>query len=381
LEKSNVVLFTWVIPPGLGDLQAQLNAAEILRKAHPDLEIKLVTLIHKEASLPHHPCHFVRFTGLKNEEIEAENMPLALLREADLILQIPTYYPRTQELLDLLQEVPSHKPVPKYEFLGEYGWTGQPNFPRCMGLNPCESGIFIKQVPKCKPASKNRFNLAYTRTQQGGYLYLYSLLKALEFDQRDIDVAFFDMKHMLENVPVLFSSPRWGLKAVHLFFKDYFTEIPLASEGKILRLYHKEKLSHEEFLKYLSQTEDLFGCTGDGSISEAISAGCMYFIDPLHHKIAFVKDLLAIAKTRTPEAAEWIELMIPSDLPIDERGERMGELLADSKTKEAMQRLSQIICQEYSVNDFLCDLVTRTLRYAKHPELEFLDARSLINKG
>jgi hypothetical protein len=363
LEKSRIVLFTWVIPPGLGDLRAQLNAEEILRKSYPELDIQLVTLIHKEAPLPSHSCHFVRFTGLKNEEIEAEEMPLTLLREADLILQIPTYYPRTQELLDLLREMPSSKPMPKYEFLGEYGWTGQPNFSRCMGLNPLEFGIFIKQIPKSEPTSKNRFNLAYTRTQEGLYLYLYSLLKALEVDTRDIDLAFFDMKHMIENVPLLFSAPCWGLKAVHLFYKSFFTEIPLAPEGKILRLYHKELLAHTDFLKLVSQTEDLFGCTGDGSISEAISAGCMYLIDPLHHQVPFVKDLLTLAILRSPSAAEWIELMIPNagDLSLEERGERMGELLANPETKEGMLYLSSIIREEHSVNKFLCNLVAQSL--------------------
>lgn len=386
-KGAKVVLFTWVIPRGLGDYYAQLEAASILKKNHPDLDILLVTLIHAEvaipASLPPHPHHFVRFTGSVPEEIQTDPLPLARLRDADLILQMPTYYPKTEELVASLQELPSAKPMPKYELLGEYGWCRHPHFhfttqARSMGLNPLEKGIFIKQIPE-KEKAKNRFNLAYTRTKEGLYLYLYSLLKSLSFDTQDIDIACFDMKHLLEIVPELFGTPKWGLKTVHLFYKDYFTEIPLANEGKVLRLLHQEQLPHAEFLKLLAQTEDLFGCTGDGSISEAISSHSMYFIDPLPHQIAFVKDLHALAKARVPESAEWIELMIPDARPLAEKGERMGTLLSDPQTKQAITRLSGLICKEYAVNDFLCHLVNRSLLHKKRPELEIFEAIALDN--
>ena len=408
VESGEVVLFTWVIPDGFGDYYAQLEAADILTQAYPSLRIKLVTLIHKDtplpATLPLHSCCFLRFKGIVQEVIEPDPFSqetLEILRNADLILQLPTYYPYTQDLLEQIRKVPSQKSMPKYELLGEFGWIDRPYFnpktaARCMGLHPLEKGIFLKKIPVATKKCKNRFNLAYTKTQQGGYLYLYALLKATEHDSRDLDIAFFDMSHMLENVPSLFSGSRWGLKTVHLFYKNHFTQIPLAQEGKILRLYHKEQLPHSEFLTLLSQSEDLIGCTGDGSISEAISSGSMYFIDPLLHQRAFVKDLLLLAKTRIPEyreAIEWIRLMIPSSeekkewleeqdvqalsLSLQDRGEKMGVLLQNPRTKKGIQKLSKIICKEHSVNDFLCHLVNRTLVHAKRPELEIFEAVAL----
>jgi hypothetical protein len=372
LEKSRIVLLTWVIPPGLGDFHAQVQAASILRQSFPSVQIDLATLIHEEAKIPFYPCHVVRFKGLKNEEIEPICFPLSFLREADLILQLPTFYPKTEKMLEELRAMPSEKPMPRYEFLGEYGWSGQPNFSQCMGLKSTEKGIFIKEVKQRK--KRPNFNLAYTRTYQGIYLYLHALLQALESNSQDLEVAFFDMKHLLECLPKLLPHSRWGIKAVHIHFKQYFTEIPLAEEGKTLKLYHKENLSHEEFLKLLSETDALFGCTGDGSISEAISSHSMYFIDPLEHKIAFVQDLLALAQKEEPDVAEWISLMIPNHFPLETRGNRLGELLLDQKTISAITRLSRHIRNHHSVEKPLCDLVMRALTYAAHPEREFFDS-------
>jgi hypothetical protein len=361
--KKRVILFTWVIPPGLGDLRTQLHAAEILREAFPQIDLQLVTLLHKEVNYSLNiGSHCVTFSGSTPEDIDSEPLPFSLLREADLIIQLPTYYPKTEQFLSMLHSWPSKRPIPKYVFLGEYGWTGQPNFANCMGLHPQEKGILIDTslcFKRTLPRDGPRFNLAYTRTETGGYLYLYGLLRSLASDSRDIEIAFFDMKNMLENVPKLFSTPKWGIKEVHILYRNCFTKIPLAPEGKTVTLQHHDPLSHSQFLHFLSQTEDLFGCTGDCSISEAISSDCMYWIDPLPHKTAFVKHLLALAILRAPDAAEWIELMLPTPhLPsLEARGERIAILLADPHTREAVQRLSQLIRSEYCANRFLCSLV------------------------
>jgi hypothetical protein len=299
-----------------------------------------------------------------------------------------------------------------------------------MGLHFLEKGIFVKKIPQRalldwqsfktgsliekligqkEPTQEeiatyrktHRLNIAYTRTERGAYLYLHALLKALEEDCKTIDLCFFNKGHLLHHLTQRNEQllGKLGLAKIQIHYKDFLSEIVLKQEGKTLRLFHVEHLPHEDFLSLIAWTEDLIGCTGDGSISEAISAKKPFFIDPLDHQIPFVKDLIFIAEKRlenyhstieflklclpanplptNTQESEWI-LEHPTPEPLTKSDEEialhMGELMQNPLFKEGMYTLCTLLCQEYSVNETLCHMVKRALVHYHNPCIQHLEA-------
>ncbi len=415
-QGAHVVILSWVIGDGLGDYAAQRETARILTEVLPEEAISLVTFLYKEAifqkeTLPF-PQHVVRYTDLSTnwKRIVSESINPTidtLLKSADFILQIPTYYPNTHEIMPK---------GPKYELVGEGGWLDTPHFhplsdARCMGLHYLEKGIFIKKMPSLNEAphllnkrlskilfrrelpsketinsysQRARFNSAYTYTDRGLYLYLHMLLKWLENDKKNCDIAIFDLNHLLQNMETLYLPlfKKTGIREVAIFFEESVTTVPVSSKGKTLRLIHLNTLSHAECLPMTSFTQDLVGCRGDGSLSEAVSANKPFFLDPPSHKRELIKDLIALATTHLParpNLAEYLNLHLNTSFSLQHLGDTMGSLLQNPEVTEGMVRLNQILQENYAVNPNLQNLTLRALFHHKHPNMEILE-KSILDE-
>lgn len=403
-----VVLFTWVIGDGWGDYFAQVEAAKILRRHFPSLSLHLVTLVHEGARLPFTESSFsqtcVPYRTIARgawENVVEEKFPpdvLALLQGAALVLQLPTHYPHTPQLLPFLKG--------KYELIGEGGWIDTPHFhphtgARCLGLHFLEKGIFIKEVvPRARVAFAHRFNLAYTLYPSGLYLYMHTLLKSLERDTQGIDLYFFHLAHVLqdfERYRALFR--KYGIAEVVLFHSLGRTKISISASGKELHLYEINRLPHEDYLSLVAQTQDLVGCRGDGSIFEAISAKKVFFMDIPPHQKKFLKSLIVLAEEALPshpetvrylklflslpqlqkkEEGEWVEEQEPVPLlSLEELGEALGELLQSPRLIEGFEILNREIRENHAFNPFLCHIVQRALCHHAHPQLEILESHAL----
>ncbi len=367
-KGTKVVLLTWVIGDGLGDYSAQLETAKILSEAIAEIDITLITFCYEKAKL--HPSSFsqvfVPYTSdLKWEKIECtfSDELLEILRSAALILQIPTYFPKTKELLELCPGV-------KHELVGEGGWINTPHFhpstgARCMGLHPMEKGIFIKKIPKTELCTDKRSHLVYTLYSEGFCKYMRVLLKYLEKDNQNIDIYFFKLGHLLENIEKI-PFKKYGIKNALIYYKKNVCELAFASVGKTIHFFHKENIPQEEFLTLLAQTTDLVGCRGDGSIFETISANKIPFFDVPEHQKKFLKNVIHLAEeNKLRRAVKYLK----SDHP-----EKMGKMLQSAKLTEEIKTLNQIIREKHSVNPILINLTLRALYHYKHPNLALLES-------
>lgn len=439
-ETASVVIFTWVIGDGWGDYFAQIETAKVLRKQFPNLTIQLLTLVHDKQTLPKTECSFPHIllpyhadpkVGWEKASCKTFSpQVIAVLQRASLILQIPTCFPHAKQLL-------ADVTGPKHELVGEGGWIDTPHFhpntgARCMGLHFLEKGIFIKEMPKTdffaaskqlderlisalfgkrQPTKKqisayiasHRFNLAYIRYDSGLYLYIHALLKSLEKDQKDIDICFFNLKHLLNNFESQYRGifEKYGIGNATLFYQGNTTNIPISSKGKALKLIHLEKVNHEHYLTLVSLAQDLVGCRGDGSIFEAISASKIFFLDIPYHERTFLKDLIALATYLLPNHpqaiaylklflslpqmlsspsnnAEWVEDLEPPPIfTLQELGEAMGELLQSPQIAEGFTILNTTIQQNYAFNPVLCNLTQRALCHYDNPHLAILESVAL----
>jgi hypothetical protein len=392
VRGGRVVLFTWVMEDGWGDYYTQLDVANILQGAFPEIELTLISLIHKNRSLPKEEhslkSYIFRYTGSTRHEIIYEEFPeevYALIKSASLFLQLPTFFPHTRALLEKIN-------ILRHELIGEYGfidssWFHPKTSAHCMGLHFLEKGILMRTIPK--RAAIPRFNLDYTKTRRGNYVFLHILLKALENDPGDVTIATPSLLLYIENLENGLRDilKKFNIKELILHFEEFICPIEIGSSGKKLVVQHMKHLPHREFLEKLAATDQLIGCTGDGSISEAISAGIPFFYDPPPHKRNFLKDLIALAEDHLkeyPETVAFLKLSLKNehliledvidgwvseefllieqektsseDLRDEVLAEKMGELLQSPKTQKGFQQLSAIIRKEYAINETLCEI-------------------------
>lgn len=395
-DNASIVLFTWIMEDGWGDFYTQLEVSKILKNAFPLLPIILISLIHKDKSVPLIPQknHFIfKYKGNERKNIiyeEFSNEASNAIKQASVILQIPTFFPHTEKILQKMEKI-------NHELIGECGfidsaWFHPKTTAHCMGLHFLEKGILIKKIEKRSVIPC--FNLDYTKTKRGHYMFLHIILKALEKDNRDITIASFCLNlyidYLERGLKVLLK--KFGIRELVFYFNDSICPVFINSEGKRLIVKLLNHQSQETFLKLFAETDQLVGCTGDGSISEALSLGKTFFYDPPLHKRNFLKDLIALAEERLqnyPETILFLKLTLKNPHLIledvidgwvteeflliesektsaeDNRDEtiadKMGELLQYSRTKKGFERLGEIVRKEYSINETLCHITAKAI--------------------
>lgn len=353
LIPGSIILFTWVVADGWGDYFAQLQTAEHLRKTFPTCLLNLITLIHKDKSLPYpqKTDHLLRYTGQLNQSIiyEAFSSELhTLVHTADLLIEIPTACD-SHEIF--------HSPSSFFHLrIGEHSLMESLPFnpttkAYCMGLHGLEMGIFTPAVPvdliqKIRqfqylpllyllfqtdtPQEKeildylkvHTFNAAYTKTFRGTYLYLHTLLLSQKEHSKRIDICFFHLELFLNVIKNRFETQEglallreWGIEKIEIYIGKEMTSIVTEGGSKVVRLIHCPSLIHEDFLTLLCFTQHLIGCTGDQSLCEAIGTKTPFFYDPPLFKRAMLKDLFAISATRLfsyPSLSRFFQLLLKS---------------------------------------------------------------------
>ena len=348
---------------------------------------------------------------------------LALLRSSDLIVQMPTYYPHTEELLAVLEKMEAASPMPKIESIGEYGflessWFHPKSGRYSMGLHFLEKGILIRKLKQASWSdvkngqlqqwrnSDNHFYLAYLTTPIGGAIYLHALLKSMENDPKGIDICTPDLSWFIQFAEKQNKSGRsifeWGMGigSIEVNFQEQVHTILIAPQGKRVRLLCPGPIEQADFQALLTLSGDFVAVRGDQSLTEAISIGKPFFYDGRDHARYFIKDLVALAENRVgshPATLTCIRGMGQAflyNLPLQE-GEwvdetffqekddwasialSIGFALQDPDVVSGFQKLGQIASAEYSANSFLCHLVQRALCHRKNGEIEKKEAEEL----
>ncbi len=153
-EKEKVVLLTWVMNDGWGDLITQLEISEILQENIKNIDLHLVTLLFKDVEIDPKNATLHKVFYKNEKDLKANFFKDDLIEHmstASLILQSPTCFPDTEELLKRIHA--KGNLFPKHEVIGQYGFSDSKTFhplsdARCMGLNFLEKGILLKKYPK-----------------------------------------------------------------------------------------------------------------------------------------------------------------------------------------------------------------------------------------
>ncbi|MES2273333.1 MAG: hypothetical protein V4487_04000 [Chlamydiota bacterium] len=439
-RECKISLFTWVIPDGLGDYIASLETAALLKERFPHLNIQLIALVSsRAASLPSSdpfPIHSIRY----EEEPLLSLIPTSILEElrsSDLILQIPTFYPFTEELVLHLNQMETPHPMPKMESLGEYGflesnWFHPKSGNRSMGLHFLEKGIFTRKavstsfadvenerllnwIFKTKSPEKeeidrylktHRFYLAYLSTPIGGATYLHALLKSLEMDERPVDLCVPDMGWFVQYLEIQNREMRpvlegnFSIQTIEVYFQELSYSISIGPIGKTLRILCPGSISNADFRRLISLSGDFVGVRGNQSFSEAISAGKAFFYDGREHARYLIKDLLALAENRIAshpgtlacfrsigkvflhnlpsQGEDWVdETFFQEKEPWPELAIQIGSSLQNTDTLAGYKKLNRIIALEYSCSSFLTSFIQRALCHRMHPELERIEAAQM----
>lgn len=459
-SKGKIVLLTWIISDGWGDLFAQLEAAKVLSAYFPHLDLTLLTLVHKDRTPPacEHPFeqHWIPYSGKLNGPIVHEafsSIQLKKISESDLIIELPTPFPHVRELLGQLKKIPDYVRIGEHSMIDTVHYHPETSA-RSMGLHFLEKGIFIKKISKAPSKNglhlkdqnlqkllfgsfkdlenyqtKNRFQIAYTKSFRGLYLYLTALLSSLDEDEKDIDICFFQMDLLAQVLEKKFKEPfsqdypllkAWNIGELHIYYQQFHSIVPISGRGKRLRLIHCSSLCHDDHLFLTSLTDRLIGATGDQSILEAISTGKPFFYDPPHFKRPFLRDLFLIAEKKLgtfPCLAKFFKLCLKNpSLPLEENhqgwvseeyvdtsearvsleensdvgiGKALGRLLKDPALPHAFEALRYYLAEAYSIDPILTGLVCRTLLIKQNPSLvgqeeaeiqRFLDGKQTLDE-
>jgi len=434
-SHSRVVLFTWVISDGLGDYQAAIEAAKIIKERFPHLDLRMIALVpkkHSSLSLPDLcPAHLIPYEEDFSLSLITPDV-LAILRSSDLILQMPTFYPFTTDLSKLLGIAAA-----KWISLGEYGflessWFHPKTGNRSMGLHFLEAGVLLRKphpasfaevenellsqwlfgIVKPGPVeidqylAQKRFYLAYLTTRLGGAVYLHALLQSLVHDEKDIDICTPDLGWFVEHAskqnemkrPILEGDLAVGSLQVH--FGNEVHSISVGAKGKRVRLLCPGTISASDFRSLVSLSGEFVGVRGDQSFSEAVSANKVFFYDGREHARYFMKDLGALAENRiaphrgTLSCFRGMNKAFLHNLPVQEEdwvdetffqeledwkqiAQEIGLALQDPDTIAGAKKLNRIIAEELSCNEYLCHLVQRGLCHQKHPEMERLESQQM----
>ena len=420
LSGAKLCLFTWVIADGLGDYMAAMEALKILKERFPTLSISFVALVPKRAgTLPLPDCSDVHLIPYDQEYPVSmiSETALCLLRAADLIVQMPTFYPHTVALMQRLEG------GPKMELLGEYGFLESSWFhPRSggysMGLHGLEMGILTRRSELARFEDvenshlrrlhnvDHRFYLAYLTTPIGGAVYLHALLKYLENDLKNIDLCVPSLGWFIQFVqqqrqadrPIL--EGNFGVQSLEVHYEAEVHRVSVGKSGKTVRILCPGRIAQRDFRTLLVCSEPFTAVRGDQSFSEAVCAEKLFFYDGRDHARYFLKDLAALAEHRLSDNLSSIEVIrgmrktLLHQLPVPEGdwveetffehkeawtaiADQMGKALQDPAALKGFQKLSRIIQEEHSCNDFLCHLVQRGICHRQRPEIERVEQEEL----
>ncbi|HSX26175.1 MAG TPA: hypothetical protein VLE89_04120 [Chlamydiales bacterium] len=409
VEGCRVCLFTWVMQDGLGDFMAGLEVKRILEERLGGLEVDWVVV---GKGLP------------KVEGCIVVEDPLEVLermRECDLILQMPTLYPKTGELMEAMGKIESRRAMPRMEILGEYGflessWFHPKSGNRSLGLHFLEKGILVRggkrggelknELLKEWLIEERRFYLAYLTTRVGGAVYLHALLKSLEGDEKGIDICVPDLGWFIDHVEKQNALGEaviegdFGVQSIEVYFEGQIHSIGCAPRGKVVRLLCPGRISNEDFQVLVGMSGDFIAVRGDQSFSEVVSANRGFFYDGREHARYFMKDLLALAENRIwpykktltcfrgmnkaflhnlpADEGEWVdETFFQEKEPWLQVALEMGESLKDPETIAGYKMLNRVMAEELSANDFICHLVQRGLCHQKRPEIAQLEMEQI----
>lgn len=405
-QNSKIVIFTYVMSDGLGDLKAsEVAAGHLENEFFSVYRISLVPATWEKnirSTSKNHLIHY--YEDISDLNSSRFSDPIHdCLQNASLLLQIPTFYPHWQELLI------KYRPQKHYT-IGEYGFIdstwAHPMIDNtvCMGLHYLEKGIWIQEQTDWyfSKATKDRvfenqsiesyqskkdFVFAYLKTPEGVCSFFHTALSYYNHSVKDLDIVVTEVSSFLfliKEERLLLAD--YGIRELHFSLENCNYVVPLGGKGKILRLIEIKYLDPYEALSYVRLSKALFACRGNQSFSEAVSFDTMFFYDAAPHAGPFLADLQGIIEHRLkeyPKAQEYLQgfqkvfSLKGNWAALAELGKGMGLVLQDESTRKGMRYLNSILKEEYSFNLSFLHLVRSLILHIQFPNLQRLHEMTL----
>ncbi|MBS0585274.1 MAG: hypothetical protein JSR76_03095 [Verrucomicrobia bacterium] len=375
--KGTILLFTWVIPGGFGDLVTQEEVRRVLEEAFPEVKIHLITLL--EESVQNYPSFgyphqsIVRFK--KEERAPIPKSLLPLLQEASLVLQIPTYYPFWKDWQKCLS------PTAEVLSIGEYGFLDTKEFHPstenfCMGLHALEKGILLPKMPGNKEKRASNY-FAYLYSERGFAIYLHAILEREKAYSRDITLL---ASPPLPLLTALENSSWQGYEIKEIIIKNsaHNTIISVDPEkSKRLIIQVEPFLSNEAVREAYTYEENFVGCRGDRSFSEALESGSFFFYEGPKHALPFLRDLYEIAKYYLfayPTLQEYLKCLLDTKSDPKALGHHIADLLSYPATWQGMALLREWIKKHGLFDETLKQMVAYALSPLRNEAEKRLEA-------
>ena len=379
---ASVVIFTWVMPDGLGDWSAQHTVATILKMAMPNLQIELITLVEvNEKRFLSHPDFSAQVLSYsKNDPAYFSSGLIRKLAGASLILQTPTYYPHFEALYEQVKAA-SYGAYPSCAHVGEYGfinseWFHPESGNMCMGLHSLEKGLLLHaEISSIDISPVTPFYFAYLVTERGYAIYFHSLLKYKINNTSDIEIVVCNLLAALYAIKNEVWSD-YGLKEIIIRDEKNETTISIADSGKRVIIICKTGLSSLDVQKLYLSSENFVGCRGDRSFSETISLDKVFFYDAPIHSLPFLKDLYNVSYfycLAYPSLHSYLKCLLDKTSPAKLVGNQIAEILFDPSFLCGMKKLFTLLKSDFLFNPTLVNLVKSRIYQHFHPSLKKME--------
>jgi hypothetical protein len=240
-----------------------------------------------------------------------------------------------------------------------------------LGLDPFEEGLFLNTRPSKLPPKKESVYVAYlTRTPAQRLLFIYLVCLLEQQKNNRIEIVFPRLSY--EELSHL--NLDWMKKrGVSQVIRGNETVAESGNEGKPLILLEALPLPPQEFEQAIAESENLMGCTGDGSFADCLSFGKIPFFELRPHKRKTWESLAYIAEhLEAHTAKEYIFKLANFE---KEAPESLAEKLYEAFTAKGFEKEWEAIRGFiYKYCDFAKALLSHVQRHLLHSENPALKA-------
>ncbi|OGN71715.1 MAG: hypothetical protein A3G30_03970 [Chlamydiae bacterium RIFCSPLOWO2_12_FULL_49_12] len=406
-QKRTISVLTYVLSDGLGDWYHGMTAVNIIAQALPHWNVQFVVQLsikHKNQeslSFPNGCETFLFYDDRKEPVSPAFYRALQHLRESDVILETPVPFfgdltgqksllvSNSKGLMKkviLMEEYDDMSPLGKSMGVGLYSHG--------IALSPFtgERGFEYLENKGLKRflldgAKKNSHHFCYgylpkqekEKTDERHMLAFITATLALfeESGKEWIDlVGPFDSEEIQINSYLLEFLKTKDVQELQCINKDpqrpgwITTSIPFEKEGRKIRLINPFPISHHDARLLTALSENVVGCTGDMSLSEALSEGLLPFYQIRSHKESFFRSLHDLAAETfsgdSNHLVAYLSALInwnplaPGDDYLH-AGAKLGRLLRHPETQAQMRTFSALIKTHYPYQEILIGLIAGKL--------------------
>lgn len=230
----------------------------------------------------------------------------------------------------------------------------------CMGLLPFEDGLFLVAE---QAELENHYVAHFNWHKKSQQVFLYFL--ALR--HRDEALVLYMPVQALDNLQM---DGDW-LRQHGVSQMTYQDEkIDLQPTGTIIEIRNPFPLPIKQFRQLIAGSQQIVGCTGDGSLGDCLAAGRLPFYEMRPHKIGVIEGLLTQVRVIAPEAEgltryfEVLSHMLQDSTDPKECALDLHEALMTSEWEKSWPKVIREIHRHYNLEQ---NLVARVKHLLSHP--------------